>query len=270
MNIANEITYIASDEKRQDIPWVRLKDASGAVTEYQLKDSGLSPQQIEQSSKRRMDCIDCHNRPTHIYLSPNQAIDQAFAASRLDPSLPFLKAKAVETLAKPYTTNDEAVGMIASDIQTYYRTQHGDIYSEKTQSINAAVAEIQRIYQTYFFPEMKTDWKAHLNNIGHYNAQGCFRCHDGQHFSREGKVIRNDCNICHTTIDQTYRGVTTAADNGQFRHPVDLGDKNTFQCAQCHRGDSTFTHPLNLGDISKFQCAECHKPGAPKMTLPIQ
>lgn len=270
MNIANEVTYVATDDKRQNIPWVRLKDASGTVTEYQIKDGGLSARQIEESSKRRMDCIDCHNRPTHIYLSPNQAVDQSFAASKLDPSLPFLKAKAVEVLAKPYDTNQEAVSTIASDIQTYYRTEHAGIYSQKTQAINNAVAEIQRIYQTYFFPEMKTDWKAHINNIGHYNAQGCFRCHDGQHFSREGKVIRNDCSICHTTIDQTVRGFTTAATNGEFRHPVNLGDKNTFQCAQCHKGDSTFRHPLNLGDISQFQCAECHKPGVPRMDLPIR
>ncbi|MBK7392452.1 MAG: cytochrome c3 family protein [Chloracidobacterium sp.] len=114
---------------------------------------------------------------------------------------------------------------------------------------------------------MKTDWRAHPNNIGHYNAQGCFRCHDGQHFSPEGKVIRNECSICHTTIDQTFRGKTTANTDGVFRHPLDLGDKNTWQCAACHKGDRTFTHPLNLGDISKFQCAECHKGNYPRVAF---
>jgi len=258
MNVANEITYIASDEKRQTIPWVRLKDRSGNVTEYSAANASFTSQQIEQSEKRRMDCVDCHNRPTHIYLSPNEAVDKSLAAGRLDISLPFIKAKGVEVLAKAYETNDEAVNAIASDLHYYYQTSYPDISRSKGDAISGAVTELQRIYQTYFFPEMKTDWRAHTNNIGHYNAQGCFRCHDGQHFSKEGKVIRNECSICHTTVDQTFKGKTIQPANGIFQHPVNLGDKNTWQCAVCHKGDRTFQHPINLGDISKFQCAECH------------
>lgn len=267
MNIANEISFVSTDEKRQTIPWVRMRDASGRVVDYKTSDSQLTARDIEQTPMRKMDCIDCHNRPAHIYLSPNQAVDLAFDAGRLDASLPFLKAKAVETLAKPYTTNDEAVATIAADIPAYYRSSYPAIYTANAASINGAVSELQRIYQTYFFPEMKTDWKVSPNNIGHYNAQGCFRCHDGQHKSPEGKVIRNECSICHTTIDQTFGGKTVAATDGMFRHPVDLGDKNTWQCAACHKGDQTFRHPLNLGDISQFQCAECHKGDTFKMNL---
>lgn len=259
MNIANEITFISLDEKRQEIPWVRMKDMTGRVVEFKTKEATLTAQEIERTPKRKMDCIDCHSRPAHIYLSPNQAVDQAFDAGRLDVSLPFLKAKAVETLAKPYGTNDEAVAAISTDINAYYRSNYPDLYASKINSIGGAVAEIQRLYQTYFFPEMKTDWKASADNIGHYNAQGCFRCHDGQHFSTDGKVIRNECSVCHTTIDQTFRRKTIASTDGLFQHPVNLGDKNTWQCAACHKGDQTFKHPLNLGDISQFQCAECHK-----------
>jgi hypothetical protein len=74
-----------------------------------------------------------------------------------------------------------------------------------------------------------------------------FSVHDGQHFSKEGKVIRNDCAICHTTVDQTFKGKTIQPVNGLFQHPVNLGDKNTWQCAVCHKGDRTFQHPINLG-----------------------
>lgn len=266
MNLENEVTFISTDEQRQTIPWVRTKDATGKIVDYVTKDAGLTSLQIEQSAKRTMDCIDCHNRPTHIYLSPNQAVDRALEAGRLDISLPFIKAKAVETLAKPYTTNGEAVAAISTDINEYYRANHPAIYASHNASVGGAVAEIQRIYQTYFFPEMKTDWKASPNNIGHLNAQGCFRCHDGQHFSSEGKVIRNECSVCHTTIDRTFGGKTVAATDGVFQHPVNLGDRNTWQCAACHKGDQTFKHPLNLGDISQFQCAECHKGTYEKMT----
>lgn len=266
MNVANEVTFISTDEKRQVIPWVRMKDSNGKITEYIAKDAGLSSSQIESSPKRTMDCIDCHSRPAHVYLSPNQAVDRSLGAGRIDIGLPFIKAKAVETLSKQYETNDQAVAAIAADINEYYRSTYPDIYNAKSAAVTAAVAELQQIYQTYFFPEMKTDWRAHRDNIGHFTAQGCFRCHDGQHFSSDGKVIRNECSICHVTLTQTFAGKTTVPENGTFQHPVNLGDRNTWQCASCHKGDRTFKHPLNLGDISKFQCADCHKGNDPKLS----
>ena len=259
MNLSNEITYIATDEQRQNIPWVRMKDSSGKVIEYTTKDAQFTPQQIEQTSKRKMDCIDCHNRPAHIYQPPDKAVDNSFTANKLDATLPFLKLKAIEVLSKKYNTTDEAVQMISATLDEYYRTNHANIYLTKKDSISGAITEIQRIYQTNFFPEMLTDWQTHPNNIGHQKVQGCFRCHDGQHFSKEGQTIRNDCNICHTTINQTFGGKTITSQNGAFQHPVNLGDRNTFQCAVCHKNDRPFKHPLNLGDISRFQCAECHK-----------
>ena len=106
---------------------------------------------------------------------------------------------------------------------------------------------------------MKADWKAHPNNIGHRTAQGCFRCHNGEMKSKEGKPISQDCAICHTTLDQTFAGKTFTPPDGRFQHPQNLGDKGSYQCAACHTGNRGFQHPLNLGDISKFQCAECHK-----------
>ncbi|MEP7148023.1 MAG: NapC/NirT family cytochrome c [Acidobacteriota bacterium] len=261
MNIANEITYIATDEKRQDIPWVRLKDRSGKITEYVSRTSPPTRQQMEQSAPRRMDCIDCHNRPTHIYLSPNEAIDRSLTAGKLDVSLPYIKARAVDVLSAPYTTNEEALAAIEKGLTDFYRTSYPEVFASKAESIRRAVTEIKQVYQTYFFPEMKTDWKAHINNIGHYNAQGCFRCHDGQHVSNDGGVIRNDCAICHTAIEQSFGGKTFQPPDRTFQHPVNLGDKNTWQCAACHKGDRPFKHPLNLGDISQFQCSECHTGG---------
>jgi len=265
MNVANEITYIAADERRQDISWVRLKDRNGNVTEFVSRNASLLPSDIEQSAKRRMDCIDCHNRPTHIYLSPNESVDRSLAAGRLDVTLPFIKAQAVAALSAPYTTNDEALAAIENNLTSFYRTSYPEIFETRNESVTAAVAEVKQIYQTYFFPEMKTDWKAHINNLGHLNAQGCFRCHDGQHVSSDGRVIRNDCSICHTTLQQSFGGRVFQPADGVFKHPADLGDKNTWQCAACHKGDRAFQHPLNLGDISKFKCSECHTGGFDKV-----
>src|SRR5678815_4889 len=96
MNIANSLEYISTDDHRQVIPWIRIQDTKGKVTEYYDRNHPLTQQEIAAASKRRMDCVDCHNRPAHVYLPPDTALDQAFAAGKLDPSLPYLKRKAVE------------------------------------------------------------------------------------------------------------------------------------------------------------------------------
>jgi hypothetical protein len=259
MNIANEITYISSDEQRQKINWISLKDKAGNVTEYTEPGFNMTREEIERAPKRRMDCVDCHNRPAHIYVPPDTAVNTAFDAGRLDPSLPFLKRQAVEALTRPYETEPEALAAIAASLQDFYRANYPELNAQKVNAIRAAVVETQRIFQTYVFPEMKTDWKTHPNNIGHFYFQGCFRCHEGQHKSATGKLVRNDCNICHTVLDQTFAGKTEQARDGSFRHPVNLGNLAGRNCNACHFGDKPFQHPVNLGDIGQFQCAECHK-----------
>jgi hypothetical protein len=257
MNLGNQITFIASDNQRQVIPWIRVQDRNGNVTEYYDRNRRLTAEQISTSEKRRMDCIDCHNRPAHAYLPPDVALDQSFAAGRLDPAVPYLKRQAVEVLTKPYSTEAEALNAIASGLDGFYRTNYGQLYSEKTETIKTAIGETQRIFKTYFFPEMKTNWSTHANNIGHLYSSGCFRCHDGEHVSDAGKVIRNDCNICHTVLSDSARPSTMPA-TIDFKHPVDLGGLANRKCETCHKANEPFRHPVNLGDISMFQCVECH------------
>jgi hypothetical protein len=257
MNLANEVSYIATDSHRQVIPWIRVKDRQGNVTEYYDRTRPLSPGQISLAEKRRMDCIDCHNRPAHVYLPPDVALDQSFAAGRLDPSLPYLKRQAVESLNKPYATEDEAVKTIATSLDAFYRANYGEVYRQKGDAVKGAIGETQRIYKTYFFPEMKTNWETHPNNIGHLYSSGCFRCHDGEHVSNTGKMIPNDCNICHTVLSDSARP-STVLKTLSVQHPVDLGGLADRKCETCHKANEPFKHPVNLGDISMFQCVECH------------
>jgi len=257
MNLGNQITFIASDKQRQVIPWIRVQDKNGNVTEYYDRARRPSAEQIASSEKRRMDCIDCHNRPAHTYLPPDIALDQSFAAGRLDPSLPYLKRQATEALNRSYATETEALNTIASALEGFYRTNYSQLHSQKPDSIKTAITETQRIFKTYFFPEMKTNWSTHPNNIGHLYSSGCFRCHDGDHISDTGKVIRNDCNICHTVLSDSARPAT-GSQTIDFKHPVDLGGLATRKCETCHKANEPFKHPINLGDISMFQCVECH------------
>ncbi|HXZ81503.1 MAG TPA: NapC/NirT family cytochrome c [Terriglobales bacterium] len=238
MNISNEITYIATDKQRQTIPWVQAKDAQGRITVYTAKDGGLTPEQVQKGSRRRMDCVDCHNRPTHIYVPPDRSVDESILARRIDASLPYIKQQAVNTLTGQYNTTEQAREAIATDLQKFYQTKYPDIYSSRQLEIHNAISELQRIYSSTIFPEMKVDWRVHPNNIGHFYFPGCFRCHDGNHVSAEGKVLSKECNICHTVIAQVESGqpVIGSAQGIAFKHPVDLGDMTAVSCNDCHTG----------------------------------
>ncbi len=237
MNISNKITYFSTDEQRQVIPWVRMEDASGKVTEYVVKDGAPTQAQIDKADKRRMDCIDCHNRPTHIYVPPDLSVDRAITGRSIDATLPFIKQQSVEVLTADYKTTDEAQNAIADKITKFYQDKYPQIASTKADSVKAAITELQRIYSTTFFPYMRVNWKTHPNNIGHLYYPGCFRCHDGNHVSKEGKVISKDCNSCHTVIEQQESGTQIASLPTQpFKHPVDIGDLTAVSCSDCHSG----------------------------------
>jgi nitrate/TMAO reductase-like tetraheme cytochrome c subunit len=236
MNIGNRIDYVAADEQRQVIPYIHVQDLQGRVTEYYASDSKLTKDQIAKTPRHRMDCIDCHNRPTHVYVPPDQAIDQALLGRKIDASLPFIKQQAVAALTASYKTTNEAVQGIANSVQSYYEKTYPDLAKTRQLDIRNAVEEAQRIYQRTTFPEMKLNWQTHPNNIGHLYSSGCFRCHDGQHVSPEGKVIPKDCNTCHTVLAQSENTKQMVAGPGVFQHPVDLGDLTQVTCTDCHTG----------------------------------
>jgi len=237
MNIANKITYFATDEQRQVIPWVRTEDENGKVTDYAVKDGSPTQAQLDKAVKRRMDCIDCHNRPSHIYVPPDLSVDRSISGHAIDATLPFIKQQGVQVLTTDYKTSADAQKAIAENITKFYQEKYPQIASSKADSVKQAVTELQRIYSTTFFPEMNLNWKTHPNNIGHFYFQGCFRCHDGNHVSKEGKVISKDCNSCHTVLEQQESGTQVASLPVQpFKHPVDIGDLTAVNCSDCHSG----------------------------------
>lgn len=237
MNIGNQIDYIATDEQRQNISYIHVRDTQGKVTEYFLKNSNLSQAQIAKATSHHMDCVDCHNRPSHVYVPPDLSVDRSLLAHKLDVSLPFIKRQAVSALTGKYDTTEAAGQGIAKEILEFYGQKYPELARTKQIEIHAAVDEVQRIFKTTTFPEMKLDWKTHPNNIGHFYFNGCFRCHDGQHVSPEGKVVSKDCNLCHTVLGQDEGATKLAsAPSMSFQHPVDIGDLNGVTCSDCHSG----------------------------------
>ena len=233
MNVSNRMEYIATDESRQTIPWVRVTNReTGAVTVYESKDNPLTPQQ-KTLPMRVLDCVDCHNRPTHTFDSPYSALDVSLWMGRIDPSIPYIKKKSAEALVKAAGAVSQAggVALIAQNLSKEYSD-----YKDQPK-IGQAISETQRIFQDNFFPEMKTDWKVRPNNIGHYIWPGCFRCHDGSHVDKTGRAISNACNTCHIITSQGSQAKpeTVSLQGLKFDHPGGEIPPEIL-CSQCHTG----------------------------------
>jgi len=237
MNLANELSYVPSDSTRQVIPWIRSRGPDGTVVVYKSTESPITDEEILKAKKRRMDCIDCHNRPTHIYHPPARSVNHVMALGWIDPKLPGIKGIAVKALEVPYATNQGAIDSIKLAIDEYYRTEHPSTAVSKRAEINRAISEVQKIYSRNYFPEMRVNWKKFTNNIGHMYYPGCFRCHDGKHISDGGKALSRDCNICHTILAQQFEKDTLRLSLGgvYYKHPVDIGDAwKEMNCSDCH------------------------------------
>lgn len=239
MAVGNKIEYVSKDKQQQEIPWVRLTDAQGKVTVYESKDTPLKPGQLAAAQIQVMDCVDCHNRPTHIYNSPVYSVDLAMSTGRISTNLPFIKAQAVHALVRKYNTTDDALRGISQALTTYYQTNYPGLARTNAALVSSAVDGVQAIYTHNFFPGMKVNWRVYPDNIGHLNSAGCFRCHDGQHFSASGKPITHDCQACHTILAQGQNTVSTliAPQGLAFKHPIDIGGMwQDYNCTFCHDG----------------------------------
>jgi Ni/Fe-hydrogenase b-type cytochrome subunit len=238
-HVASKVEYVASDIERQNITWVRAVDpATGIANVYT---SEPQPSTAPPAGEiRTVDCVDCHNRPSHILQVPDRSVDLALADGRLDPSLPFLKQQGVAALTAAYAGPDQAPRGIDSALRGYYQKNYPQVYAGKQQSIAAAITYLQTTYSRYFYPSMKVRWDTYYTNEGHFNFPGCFRCHDGQHKSVDGKAIRSDCGLCHRILRQGKAGnlqFTKGTEGLPFVHPVDIGSAWADQpCNSCHTG----------------------------------
>ena len=237
INPDNIISYIHTDERRLVIPWVKVKSKDGKETIFKNKNSKFDDKNFKKENLRTMDCIDCHNRPSHIYHQPDKMMNEMLTKGLVDKSLPFIKSMAVEVLEEKYATKTQAFENIEQRIKNFYGSTYPAVYETKKESIESSIEIVKTIYARNYFPFMNADWKHFPDNISHVYTPGCFRCHDGNHVSDDGKVISNDCNSCHKIISQTDNLGKTRVDlNGlKFQHPIDLGESiEDHLCTDCH------------------------------------
>ena len=195
----NAIEYVSTDDKRQNIAWVQ-QTTPGGVVEY--RGEGVTDADIAKGQRRRMDCIDCHNRPSHIYeRSVERGVNKVIANGGAPKDLPFLKREAVAALKVDYASQEEASLKIERALTEFYQKQYPATWTSRQADITRTVKSMQDLYKRNVFPTMKLTWGYHADNRGHMEFPGCFRCHDDLHKTKDGKVIRQDCELCHEVVE---------------------------------------------------------------------
>ncbi|UCC44825.1 MAG: NapC/NirT family cytochrome c [Candidatus Zixiibacteriota bacterium] len=235
------IEYAARDEGRQDIPWVRYTNGrTGEVVVFQDTEAPLAEESLAGKELRRMDCLDCHNRPSHVFHSPDHLMDRLLLTGRISKALPEIKSIAVNVMVSEYDSAQEAHEAISAKLRSYYASEYPGLSETHSVEVDSAVVAVQHAFARNIFPGMKAQWSVYPSNIGHFSDIGCMRCHAGYHRAEDGRTITHECNACHTILAQGPVGdieVAESQEGSEFRHPEDI-DKAWLEmgCYECHDG----------------------------------
>jgi len=208
------VTYVTTDGRRQIIPRVTYRDAKDQLVEYVSEDVKVTPEDLARAETRAMDCIDCHNRPTHAFELPERAVDRALTDGQISRDLPFIKKKGVELLRAEYPDHGTAERRLAQSLADYYKESYPEVYRSHRGQVEAAGGALFAIYKRNIFPEMRVTWGTHPNHVGHEDFPGCFRCHDESHKAKDGRTISQDCETCHAILAQEEKQPAILKDIG--------------------------------------------------------
>jgi hypothetical protein len=191
------IEYVATDPTRTAIPWVQKRNDDGSETVFATSAAGNG---VPRGERRVMDCIDCHNRAAHTFVTAEDALNRAMAEGAVSPDLPWVHKKGLELLKANYSSEAEARAKIPAGLQAFYRSEHPEVLAAKAALVKSAGDALVALYSQNVFPYMKVTWGTHPNHIGHMSYPGCFRCHDGEHAAKTGASITQDCSACHNLL----------------------------------------------------------------------
>lgn len=190
----HQIRY-RSDETREEIYEVEFTDASGSIQHYADR---RAPE--DGGFWCTMDCVDCHNRPTHIYGSPGNEVDKAIRDGIIDRTLPYAKREAMRVIQEQYPSHEEARAVIGEEFRKFYADNYPDIASTQAELVESAATALGDIYASNVFPGMNLWWDTYPNHIGHTQSAGCERCHTRGMRTAEREQISNDCETCHIVL----------------------------------------------------------------------
>ena len=242
-HVANVVEFYSDDGMQQEIPFIRVHNADGTTTEYTDIESGFELDTAKEAELQQMDCITCHNRIAHNFKSPEDAMDDYMSRGLISADIPDIHMNGAMILRGGYESQEAGLEAIAG-LEERYQTEYSDFYAGNSDLVKEAVASLQEIYTILVFQDQKVDWTTHPTNIGHMDAPGCFRCHDGKHLSEAQEPIRLECNICHSI-------------------PVVAGNEDFVTNLEISHGlePESHQHPswINLhNQVFDATCANCH------------
>ena len=247
-HIENPVYFLPLDKEEQEIPYIRVDRQDGSSVEYIDISIDFDASTINEDDLEEMDCITCHNRITHLVPYPEDTIDQLLQRGLISTDIPEIRDIALKTYYAEYTSLE--TGLASFDLLDYYYEQkYPEYYTQNRELITQAIEELKTSYQNTVYPEQKSDWASHPDNIGHENSPGCFRCHDGSHLSEEGEAIRLECNLCHA--------IPVVAEAGDFLTEIEI---STGPEPQNHLNTSWISlHHL----VYDSTCSNCHTTSDP-------
>lgn len=232
-----KIEYTSSSWKRDTIVEVKYTSLLTGETRTYINEN-LASLKSEKSETKTMDCLDCHNRPSHNYLAPTHFVDNGIASGEISRSIPDIKSVIMGVLIKDFGTVDSAKNYISSQISEHYQNNFEEYYAENKELVDRAIVAVQNGYAKNVFPKMKASWKSYPNYMGHVESMGCFRCHNNNFTSSDGHTISRECTLCHSIKAQGPANalVYAQADSALiFNHPFDMTDWQDTDCFECHK-----------------------------------
>ena len=194
----HKIFYTYIDEDRKDIIQVRLISPDGSEEIFARK--GYKWIEEGKGKQRVMDCMDCHNRPTHVFLPAGEAVDQYMENGAISTSIPFIKREALKVVKKEYQNKKQAQVAINRHIFDWYTEKYPELVKTRRKLFEDAVEGIYQAYADNVFPQMNISWNTYENFIGHDSGSGCFRCHNKEMVTPDGRSISTECITCHVIL----------------------------------------------------------------------
>ncbi|NQV16863.1 NapC/NirT family cytochrome c [bacterium] len=211
----NEVRYSSLNDQRETMLWVEVKRAEGEFHRYTNRHYADST--LVEHEPRTMDCVDCHNRATHIYEQPDAALDLAMGRGLIDTDLPYIKREALASIITEYDDKETGLNSIQERLETFYSLEYPDRHFK---TLLSSIEAVKTIWDRNIHPDMKITWNTYPNHLGHKvefgcfschnfmeheQSDGCFRCHNRHIVDENGEYISDECTLCHSILSLSER-----------------------------------------------------------------
>jgi hypothetical protein len=254
------VRYASVGGQREQILYTEMLQADGTWRRFDNR--SLAAHAAQDPQPHTMDCVDCHNRATHIYERPEGVVDAALERGDIDPTIPAIKRNALAALTGNYASVGGAMQGIERDLHGYYQRNYAATYPALAPRIDRAVAVLQAAHRRNIHPGMNVDWEPYQDHIGHRAEQGCARCHHRDMVDAEGQAVSHSCTQCHHIL------AWDSPDPFRFLQPLEADDPDL----ELHRSlQAEFVGVVpRLPDEEQAQADDPYLPWMPERPVSVE